>query len=490
MKSLFDDEQLNGFRPVLLPVQVDLLDRGREPYTQGARRVIWQASCGSGKTVVAGEQTRRALDMGKTVLHVVHRRRLVDQMLWTLEKFAIKASPIMEGRLAWDAPVKCASRDTLLAMLKSGCRLPTADLLIIDECHVAAAEVLGWYLANTPDAFWTGYTATPVRPDGRSLAPPYQSLVCMAPTSEMIRIGRLCRVKVYNPDAVGRRRKGGEKVKPVGDPVAHWHKYAAGLPTVVFSANVNDSRSIAQRYRDAGVTAEHLDADTPEDDREAMFERSRAGTTQILCNVGVMVEGVDLPWLRCCQILRGCNSLVLWVQANGRVMRAFTGKEYGVTLDHAGAAHEFGLPDADFQWTLEDESGNVRKNRTARDRRPVTCVACGAVFAGKPACPECGKVLTCRKRRSLLADVQAGDGILTRYSGEQGERICAETLERLWKKCLYIGRAKGWQMRQAAGVFSKEAKLPPWEAGLEASLPFGREQWSTPVAEWLEREVS
>ena len=64
------------------------------------------------------------------------------------------------------------------------------------------------------------------------------AMACMAPSSELIRINRLCKVKVYNPDDIGRRRRKGEKVKPVGDPIEHWKKYAMGLPTVVFAATV------------------------------------------------------------------------------------------------------------------------------------------------------------------------------------------------------------------------------------------------------------
>ena len=381
------------------------------------------------------------------------------------------------------------SRDTIAAMLKDGVRPPTGDLLIWDECHVAAAAVQNWYLQNTPGAYWTGYTATPVRPDGASLNPPYEALVCSAPTSAMIAAGRLCRVKVYNPDDIGKRRKKGERVKPVGDPVAHWLKYAADLPTVVFAANIADSLAIAGRYRAAGVSAEHLDAHTPDAERDAIYERSRNGVTRVLCNVGVMVEGVDLPWLVCCQILRGCNSLVLWIQANGRVMRTFPGKAHGITLDHAGAAHEFGLPDTDYTWELGDEAANVRRNKPPKDGQPVTCAACGAVFARKPACPECGKVLSRAQRRSLVGD-DNGDGILTRYTGDQAGHLQAEKLERLWKKYLYIGRAKGWEMRQVAGAFNKEAKVPPWEAGLDVPLPFGKAEWATPVVEWIQREAS
>jgi superfamily II DNA or RNA helicase len=307
----------------------------------------------------------------------------------------------------------------------------------------------------------------------------------MGQPSEMIQLGRLCPVKVFNPDAVGQRRRKGEKAKPVGDPIAHWKRYANGLPTVVFAAKVADSKDIVERYRAAGISAEHIDASTPDDERDAVFERSKAGKTLVISNVGVLVEGVDLPWLVCCQILRGCNSLVLWMQASGRVMRAFLGKLHGIILDHSGAAHEFNPPDWDFDWQLGDARKNAKAN-TSKDRKPITCPACGFVFSPKPICPECGKVMPQKRRKSALPTLnESGDGVLTEFMGQQEHAIKQDKLDRLWAKLLYIGKEKGWQMRRCAGVFSSQAGMPPWEAGLSHPLPFGKEAWSIPAAEWL-----
>lgn len=485
--SLFDDWDVpDGPRPTLEPMQRSVLERGRQAYLDGARRVIFQAPCGAGKTVVAAAQTEQALNRNKTVMHLVHRRRLVDQMVRTLSRFNIQASPIMAGRTRWNARVLCASRDTLLAMLKDGCELPKPDLLLVDECHVAN-EITEWYRKNHPLGFWTGYTATPIFPGGKSMNPPYEKLICMGKTSDLIRMGRLCPVKVFDPDAIGRRRRKGEKCKPVGDPVEHWKKYAFGKPTVVFAATVRESQAIAERYRQAGISAEHIDASTPDDEREAVFERSRVGTTLIICNCNILIEGVDLPWLVCCQILRGCNSLVLYFQAMGRIMRAFPVKEFGIGLDHSGASHEYLIGEEcpwDRTWTLEDEGSNVNANKPPKDRRPVTCAKCGFVFSGKPACPECGHVLPKQKRKSLV-DGLNGDAVLTEFNGQQNADTHRDTLYRLWKKCLYIARARGAAMRVVAGMFSREAKCAPWEAEIDVPMPSGKDGWSTPVAEWM-----
>ncbi len=483
--TLFDEPRIIDGIPVLLDVQHDLLERGRAAY-RPAKRVIWQAPCGSGKTIVAAEQTRRATAMGKTVMHCVHRRRLVDQMIATLRKFGIHASPIMQDRMRWTSDVYCASRDTLLAMLKNGAELPRVDLIIWDECHTAADAVQQWYLNNCPETYWTGYTATPVYSNGRGMSPPYQALVCMAPTSKLLEIGRLCPVKVFNPDAIGRRRRKGDKVKPVGDPVDHWKKYANGLPTVVFAASVKDSQAIVQRYLDAGISAEHIDASTPENEREEVFERSRTGQTRIISNCGVLIEGVDLPWLVCCQILRGCNSLVLWIQATGRIMRASPGKEYGIVLDHSGAAHEFGLPDRDFQWTLQDEKSNEKANKLPKDRKPTTCPKCGICFMGKPACPECGHVLPKKRRQSLVDGLRPGDGVLTQFTDDQNAAINLAIMDRTWKQMLYVGRAKGWRMRQVLGMFKSKTGYLPWDASLSHELP---RNWDIPVADWMRSQA-
>lgn len=487
-RSLFEEMMaVEDGRPVPMPLQVDFLERGRAEYLKGHKRVLFQAPCGSGKTVVASQQTKQALERGKRVLHIAPLRKLVDQMLAMLKRFGIDASPIMEGRQRWNSSVYCASRDTLLAILKSGSPLPPCDLFIQDECHVAAVEVQKWYLQNCPDAYWSGYTATPVKPDGSSLAPPWQGLVSMAPTSKMIELGRLVNGRIFNPDAVGKRRLKGDKTKPAGDPVAHWKRYADGLPTVVFAATVADSEALVRRYNEAGISAEHVDAHTPEegsdDSREAIYQRSRDGKTLVISNVGILTMGVDLPWLTCCQILRGCKSLVLWMQGIGRVMRAHLGKKEFIVLDHSGAAHEYLNPAWDFNWTLADGNANVKANKPPKDRKPVCCLGCGLFFVGM-ACPECGRVIATKKRKSLVASLQQGDAVLTEFTGSQNAAIQGDTLDRLWNKCYHVARGKGRTMGAAAAMFSKESGMPPWKAELSATLPRG-DEWKMSARDWL-----
>ncbi len=480
--DLFQDQGEEG-SPELFALQRNVVYAVQNAYRKGHKRVLVQAPCGAGKTIVASEITRLCLDKQKHILHIAHRRRLVDQMVKTLASFKVTAAPLMAERQTWQSSVYCASRDTLLAMLDAGVALPRPDLIVWDECHVAAHALQAWYLQNCPEAWWIGMTATPVRPDGSSLRPPYEAMVQLGSPQDLIRIGRLCPVKVYNPDAVGKLRRKGGKVKPVGNPVDHWLKYAKGMPTVVYAATVNESKRVVQEYQAAGITAEHMDASTSDDDREAIFERSRTGATMVISNCNVLIEGVDLPWLVCCQILRGCNSIVLWLQATGRVMRPFPGKANGIALDHAGAAHEFGFPDGDFAWSLDDEGTLKSRNKPPAERKPMTCPACGFVFSGKSACPECGRVLPQKRRKSLLEQCVNGDGVLTEFTDRQSQYQAEETLVRLAKKCYHIALARGGTMGMANAIFRTQTKVNLWEVDLPLSLPRGA-QWKIPAKDW------
>jgi hypothetical protein len=164
-------------------------------------------------------------------------------------------------------------------------------------------------------------------------------------------------------------------------------------------------------------------------------------------------------------------------------MRAYPGKEYAICLDHAGAAHEFGLPDADVGWFLGDERQVAKANKPPKERRPITCPQCGLVFAPRPACPGCGRVLP-KRRRSSLVGHEGEDGLLTRFTG-QAAQIDQDRRDRAFKKAYHIARAKGGTMAQANAIFAREFGMPAWEAGLSCRLPFGAAEWQTPAGDWV-----
>src|ERR1700719_41017 len=333
--------QIGRNRKVITPhaFQQDVFDRVRAARIAGAKRIVVQGTTGVGKTVIGGMFVKSSFDLGKRSLWMVHRRKLVDQASERFEAFGIKHAKLMRGEhVNLGASVQVASRDTLISRhFDVGCiALPPADLVCVDEAHHCGPESqYRKILEQYPKATVLLLTATPVLPDGSGLGPWAQAMVCCPPTSQLVKEGYLMPVRCYAPD---RKKKGRKFVRGIcGDLVESWKAYAENRPTVLFCGRVSHSLEAVEAFRAAGITAAHVDADTPDDERDRIFHQVRNGEIKVLSNVGIIGEGVDIPELSCCQLFCNLPGRVRFLQCVGRVMRTMVGKAYGILIDHSGA---------------------------------------------------------------------------------------------------------------------------------------------------------
>lgn len=443
--------------------------------------VLLVSPTGSGKTTIASEVCRRATANGKRVTFLAHRRRLIQQIAERMGEFGVRYGVTMADlpndewvRDDRDAPVQIASRDTLLSRVaKSGWHgMPESDLLVIDEAHNVEAASYAKLAESCKVKHWLGLTATPCRPNGAGLGKKnWQAIVEAATVPELVASGHLVPVKAFAPPGIGERRKRGDKTPIAGDPVDHWQRYAVGMPTVVFTRTVAESVAVRDRYRAAGIPAEHIDAHTPHEDRERFISQVETGETLVLTNAAVLVEGVDIPILACCQLLCKCGSFVRQRQAVGRVMRPHPGKTHGILLDHAGSVFEHGMPDEPVAWSLsedDDLDARLRKERKDGTRaEPICCARCGCLFPGAPVCPECGAPVP---RRQKKEDPKLARERLVQVSGEPGP--ARDRLQREWTRVIYMARAKGWTSGRASAVFKQKFGEYPGKLGLEPAFAF------------------
>ena len=357
------------------------------------------APTGSGKTFM-GVHVVKALN--RPTLWLAHRRELVQQAAGQLTALGVRCGILQAGfqEKRW-LPVQVASVQTLARRT-----LPPAELVVVDEAHHAVGPSYRQLLDQYPHADVLGLTATPFRLDGRGLGEVFSTLVVAATTKQLCEDGTLVApvvfappvptmqgVKItagdYNLKQVAERM---DKAKLVGDIVETWRKHAGGAArrTVVFTINVAHSQHITERFRAAGVAAEHLDGTVPALARAAILRRLRMGETTVLCNCMVLTEGWDLPALEVAVIARPTASLNLHLQMLGRIMRAAEGKAGALVLDHAGNHGRHGGVTEEIEYSLD---GTVRAKRKPGDgeERTKTCPQCYLVCpAGCHACPECG----------------------------------------------------------------------------------------------------
>jgi superfamily II DNA or RNA helicase len=351
----------------------------------------------------------QATGKGMRAWFLVHRVELLEQSVDTF----VEAADIHTGVIAAGfpstpiAPVQVCSIGSLARRLE---QYAPPDLVVFDECHHIASESWSKLAAALPGAFHIGLTATPQRLDRQGLKRYFDELVIGPTTAELIAAGHLCPYVLYAPTADGPTLDGvkttaGDFNKSqlakvmdgstiVGDAVESY--VTACTPAtraLVFVWSIDASKKLAQRFRDDGIVAEHLDGDTPAGDRKRIMAAFRAGDVKVICNVDLFGEGLDVPGVDAVFLLRPTQSLSLYLQQVGRGLRMSPGKESVKIFDHAGNWARHGLPDAPRVWSLEDTPKKKKKEPSGRrclkchavsPPGASTCVACGEEFFKKP----------------------------------------------------------------------------------------------------------
>jgi superfamily II DNA or RNA helicase len=448
--------------PELRPYQTDLVNGVRAARLDGKRIIVVQAPTGAGKTNVMAHIVKSALEKGSPTLCMVHRRRLVDQISDRLRQFEVPHGVLMRGDI-YDRNkfVQVASRDTVTSRCLNNewVGMPPARLVIVDEGRHAASPDSEYrrVLEHYPDATVLLFDATPVGPDGQGLGPWAQALVCCAPTSQLIRDGHLCPVRVYAPE---RKKKGRKFLKGIaGDLVESWQQYAENRPTVLFCSRVQHSLDAVEAFNNEGIAAVHVDADTPDDERDRAFNAVATERIKVLSNVGIIGEGVDVPELTCCQFYCEVGGRVRWMQGVGRVMRPAEGKSYGIVIDHSGAVFRHGFPDEDTPWTL---NGNADVDYKAKHDDPNAdktfyCRWCEIAYRGQEQCPQCGRMPAPPPRSIFAPDpVRSTSEILTEADRNGGREHSRDEKIAHWFRCLSIARKRNGTFAMASVIFRQK----------------------------------
>lgn len=313
-------------------------------------------------------------------------------------------------------------------------------LWVQDEAHHVLRENQWGKAAELfPRAKGLGVTATPVRADGKGLgrhaSGVFDVMVCGPTMRDLIDWGFLTDYRVIvsethidlagvglgsDGDYVLDRGKGKAAVRKstlVGDVVGTYSQHAAGRQAIVFASDTETSGDMAAQFRAAGVTAEHVDGMTDPDARRAIMRRFRNRETHVLCNVGLVSEGFDVPGVEVVILAAKTISFSKHAQQVGRALRllidrdlmaqwddiavpqrlqhiAASGKPKALVIDHVGSFLDvrLGLPDAKNDWTLDDAERKASSgpNDVIPNRACLNPVCLSPFSRALPCCPYCG----------------------------------------------------------------------------------------------------
>lgn len=421
----------------------------RNAMRQGAKTPLLCLPTGGGKTCILATIAAQAAARGRHVLILVHRRELIQQTASKLAWAGLEHGVIAAGHPATDHAVQVASVQTIVRRLENVKSAP--DLIIIDEAHHAAAGSWRKILEHWPDAYRLGVTATPCRLQGRGLAEAFDQLVLGPSVADLTFWGFLSPARIYAPPIVAdlsavRRRAGDyandqaaaamDRPTVTGDAIAHYQRLASGQQAIAFCCNVAHAVSVCDAFKTAGISAALLLGGTQ--NRDQVVADYAAGITRVLVTVDVVSEGFDVPAASCAILLRPTQSLGLYLQQVGRVLRPAPGKDAAIILDHVGNVPRHGFPDDPREWSLAE--GIVRGGRGTASPSVRTCPECFAAFKPQPICPVCGAQcapIKSRKIQQLAGELQE----LRRHEIRQQRRDQgkARTLQDL----IHLGQARG-----------------------------------------------
>jgi superfamily II DNA or RNA helicase len=347
------------------------------PQKLNLKNVLFQMPTGTGKTTIFSEIVRKATLKNKKVLIVVHRIELVEQISSRLFQFGVDIGIISAKQKSTpEHNVQVATIQTL-----SRRTYPPADIVIIDECHHSKAATYKTLWKIYPEARFLGVTATPIRINGEGFDDLFEILIPLGKLSFFFENGYLVRMKhlvgcIPDLSKVKRRMKDYdiEMLRNVmldnslmANLVESYTKFANGKKTIVFAVDVLHSKEIVQRYLNAGISAAHVDATTPKNERSKILNKFKSGEILVLSNVDIVSEGFDVPDCEVVQLARPTKSLVLYLQQVGRCMRPAVEKKFGLVLDNAGLWLEHGLSYIDRDWSLEGIKKSKKHHFKAKD---------------------------------------------------------------------------------------------------------------------------
>ena len=292
--------------------------------------------------------------------------------------------------------------DSVTKIARSLDRIQEPSIILIDEAHHVKAKTYLKIIEYYSNSIVLMFTGTPARLDGSGFDDIADDIVLGKPVKWLQDNGNIAPFKYYAPsliDTTNLKKRGGEFTKKsvddtmkrviYGDVIAHYEKLAKDKQAIVYTHSVEASESVSNTFNEKGYTSIAISGKTPPEVRERAMQAFRDGELTIMVNCELFTEGIDLPNVDVCIMLRPTQSLSLYLQFAMRALNPRDGKT-AIIIDHVGNVDRHGLPNADREWSLKGVNKTKKKLKLG-EPTTRTCDECYATFwSAERICPMCG----------------------------------------------------------------------------------------------------
>jgi superfamily II DNA or RNA helicase len=323
-------------------IQNECITALKRDLASGLNRLAIVLPTGTGKGFVIA-MCAATFAAGKRVLVLANSGKLMKQIEDDIRELLPQASIgwVKAGRNEVHADIVIAS---VASMSEKRCHeITNVGLLLGDETHYAVAPSWMRVFAHfgcfedrgTP---YIGFTATLVRNDEKGMGDLFQKVSLQRDLEWAIKhkyVLPFRRVDVVMPSLdlrnVPQDEEGEYDQEAIGAMLAEpsagrfiartFKEYAKGKRGIVYAPSKKAAHALGEFFTEAGITNAVITGDTPEDEREEIYEAARRGEIQALINVGVLIAGFDDQgiWLvLVCTMTKAQSRLT---QIAGRAMR-------------------------------------------------------------------------------------------------------------------------------------------------------------------------
>ena len=364
---------------------------------------------GSGKTLIIAEVTRQ---LNRHTLIICNNQELVKQDVEKLKRFVDPSDVGIYSASLKSKEIGRYTVGTIKSIANHSDLFSHFGLIIVDECDCFISEHKSFsalLLKKSPTAHLIGLTATPYRLlidqqfysgtmyltvsiEMLTKFNPWNNIIYCLNNWDLIKKGHILPVKVLRSDEfvpLGRVKQNStdfdishyQSLFFKSEPVAL--NIISGLTeehkgVVVFCTSVEQAQRLSEQFniKNQGVDlfsksvylSGYIHAKTSKSERLEIIDKFKTGKMSVLFNVNILTRGFDYEGLDCVVLLRPTKSLGLYTQMVGRVMRPFTGKDFGKLVDLTGTTKLLGrveysqVKKVGGQWSLwVGDSQNIKR---------------------------------------------------------------------------------------------------------------------------------
>lgn len=343
-----------------------------------------------GKSYIMAAIAESANEKGNHVLILAHRNSLIEQHKELFENLELNNN--------------LTRIESVFTEVRHLGEHGKVDLIIIDEAHISGAssyrKVCEYYNCKR-----VLFTATPSRLDGKPLDLA-DVIVTGISAKELIKRGQISDYDYYAPnldvDFSDVRKSCGDyntqdlenkmsAKKIYGDILKYYKLLGKDQQAIAYCININHSKQVCDMFNEAGILAKHMDASTPENERQEIMNEFKEHKFKILCNCNLISEGITLPSANVGLLLRPTLSLPLYIQQACRVLTPVEGKK-AIIIDYVGNVFRHGMPTDDREWSLSSKVKEYYNENEDGSFKIRICQNCFSTFETAPVCPYCGAV--------------------------------------------------------------------------------------------------